>query len=93
MQRVAAPLERSANGYGSVELLKLRFQLLVDQQERPQRAMDVAVAVRHNLLNRSFAWSRTHRIDLQLPLNKPGRPVRVPVDCVENSERLDRACR
>src|SRR5689334_1049044 len=90
MQRVGAALEGTTYGHRRVKLLKLRFQLLVDQQERSQRPMDVAVAGGHNLVDRSFARSRIHRIDLQMPLNKPERPVRVPVDCVDNSERLDR---
>jgi len=88
MQRLAAMLERAAKGHGGVKLLKLGFQLFVDQQQRPQRAMQVAIAACHNPVDGFFARPGTHRNTLWLsPEQNPWRPARVPVDCVDRSQR------
>src|ERR1019366_4333201 len=54
VQDVAAVLERSAEGDRRVKLLQLRLQLLVDQEERPQRAVDVAIATGYDPVDRRF---------------------------------------
>ena len=54
MQSVAAAPERSANGHCRVELLKFDLQLLVDQQQCPQRTVDVAIATGHDLVDGGF---------------------------------------
>src|SRR3982074_3588355 len=61
VQRAAAALQRSASGHRGVELPKFRLELLVDQQQGFQRAMDVAVATGHDLVNGGFMWSGNHR--------------------------------
>ena len=45
------------SGHRRVELRQFRLQLLVDQQQRLQRAADVAIATRHDLVDGGFAWS------------------------------------
>jgi hypothetical protein len=54
VQRVATALERPADYHCRVELRKLGLQLLVDQQQRPQRTMDVAIATGHDLVDGGF---------------------------------------
>ena len=44
MQRAVAVLERAAKGHRRIELLKFGLQMLVNQQQRFQRAPDVAAA-------------------------------------------------
>src|ERR1700704_1966554 len=61
MQRAAGALQRSASGHRGVELPEFRLELLVDQQQGFQRAMDVAVATRHDLVDGGFMWSGNHR--------------------------------
>src|SRR6266404_551496 len=85
VQRVGAVLERSANGDRRIELLKLGFQLLVDQQQRLQRAMDVAVATGHDPVDRGFIRSGIHRKSSNCARNKSSAPNLFPVDNVESS--------
>jgi hypothetical protein len=54
VQRVAAALERPANGYCGVQLRKFGLKMLVDQQQSPQRTVDVAIATGHDLVDRGF---------------------------------------
>src|ERR1700722_3121101 len=83
MQDVVAALERPAQRHGRIELLQLRLQLLVDQQQRLQRTVDVAIATRHNLVDGSFDRFGTHRKTSNFMRRKVLAPVRVPVDCVD----------
>ena len=69
MENVAAAPEGAAMGHGRVKLLKFRFEMLVNQQEGFQRAADVAIATRHNLVNGRFARSGCHRKSSICPWN------------------------
>jgi len=59
------PQGRSQGDCG-VELLQFGFQVLVDQQQRFQRAVDVAIAAGHDFVDGRFLWSESHRRTLQL---------------------------
>ena len=50
---------------GRVQLLKLGLKLLIDQQQRLQRTVDVAIAAGNNFVDRVIVCSESHRI-LQL---------------------------
>ncbi len=54
MQNAAAPSATPAMRHHGMELLKFRFQLLVDQQEGPQRATNVTVASGDDLVDGGF---------------------------------------
>ena len=49
-----------ALGYRRIDLRQLGLQLLVDQQQRLQRAADVAIAGRHDAVDGSFACLGSH---------------------------------
>jgi hypothetical protein len=68
MQGVGAPFERPAKGHSRIKLNKLRFQLLVDEEQRSQRTVDVAVTTSHDPLDGNFAGSRTHLLVRQSSL-------------------------
>jgi hypothetical protein len=61
VQRVVAALERPAQGHCRVKLLKLSLQMLVDQQQRFQRTVQVAVTTGDDFVDGGFTWSGTHR--------------------------------
>src|SRR5580692_1676634 len=77
VQDVVAALERPAKGHRRVELLQLRLELLVDQKQRLQRAVDIAIAVRHDLVDGRFDRSETHR----KPSNSPRDKSLTPDQC------------
>src|SRR5437773_9845549 len=66
VQRVAAAFPGRSHGDCGVELLQFGLQLLVDQQQRFQRAVDVAIAAGHDLVDGGFIWSASPRKTLQL---------------------------
>src|ERR1022692_2549757 len=73
MQHVVAVLERPAKGDRRVKLLQLRLQMLVHQQQRLQRAADVAAATGHDPVNGGFARFGSHRKPSNFPhATKPG---------------------
>ena len=56
MQGVAATPEGPVKGRSRVKLLKLRFQVFVDQQEGLQRTEHVAAATRYDFVDGGFIW-------------------------------------
>jgi vacuolar-type H+-ATPase subunit E/Vma4 len=67
MQRVIAVLERPAQGDRRVELHKFGLQLLVDEQQRLQRTVDVAVATGHDFVDRGVILPGSHRKSSNCP--------------------------
>jgi hypothetical protein len=61
VQGVIAALEWPAHGHRGVKLHKFRLQLLVDQQQRLQRAVQVTVALGHDLVDGSVICPGNHR--------------------------------
>src|SRR5581483_951582 len=59
MQHAATLADAVARGRG-IELRDLRFEMLVDHEQRLQRAADIAVAPRHDLVDRGFTRPETH---------------------------------
>jgi len=49
--------------------------VLIDQQQRFQRALDVAIAAGHDFVDGGFIWSKSHRRILQLSLDKYSAPA------------------
>jgi len=50
-----------------VELGNLGFQVLVDQQQRLQRAAEVPIAIRHDFIDGGLIRSKTHPKPLPCP--------------------------
>jgi len=99
MQGVAAALERAAMRHDRVELRQFRLQMLVDHQQRFQRATDVAVAARHNFVNCGFIRSGNHRKSSNPRLNRNfginlwrlARSLWIYVDSADNAASAARA--
>ena len=54
MQRVAAAFGKAMMLGSCIELRNLGLEMLVDQQQRPQRAAKIAIAARHDFIDRGF---------------------------------------
>src|SRR3979490_936365 len=66
MQNVAAAHGQSAVRDRGIELLQFGLELFIDQQQRFQRAADIAVAGRHDLVDGGLAWIGNHLKALQM---------------------------
>src|ERR1700682_4206377 len=68
MQNVAAARGQSAVRDHGIELLQFGLELFIDQQQRFQRAADIAVAGRDDLVGGGLAWIGNHLKALRCPL-------------------------
>ena len=88
MQDAVAPFGKAVMRGGCVELRDLGFQVLVDEQQRLQRAAQVTVATGHDLVDRRFVRSDTHKTSsFPAGLDFP-RPIRVLPITVMHRARL-----
>src|SRR5260370_27760333 len=71
VQSVAAASQGRSQGDCGIEVLQFGLELLVDQQQRLQRAVDVAIAAGHDFVDGRFLWSESHRRTSNCPLDKP----------------------
>lgn len=77
MQRVAAALDQAVMRGMCIKLRDLRFEMLVDQEQRPQRAAKVTIATRYDFVDRSFTRSETHsKTPSHCPFGITLRPIR-----------------
>src|ERR1700692_3832797 len=67
MQDTVAPFGEAAMRRCGVEFGNLGFQVLVDQQQRLQRAAEIPIAVRHDLIDGGLIRSKTHPNPLPCP--------------------------
>src|SRR5215831_10078755 len=77
MQRVAAALDKALMRRRRVKLRDLGFEMLVDKEQGPERAAQVAVATCHDFVDRSFTRSETHsKTPSHCPFGITLRPIR-----------------
>src|SRR4051794_38974407 len=84
VQNVVAALSQAVIGGRGVELRKLGFEMLIDQEQRPHRTAQITVAARDDLVDRGVVRSQTHRNILRSNQNNPADRSRVRVDSVED---------
>jgi hypothetical protein len=58
-----------AVGHRGIDLLQFGFQMLVDQQQGFQRAMDIAIAAGYDLVDSGVFWFGTHRKPFNFPVH------------------------
>src|SRR5690349_22151604 len=66
VQDAVAALGEAVMGGGFVKLREFGLEMLVDEQQGPQRATEIAAAIGHDLVDRRVIGSETHRNPLPL---------------------------
>src|SRR6266700_1448828 len=71
VQHAAAAFDQAAIRNRGVELRDLGLQMLVDEQQRFQRAAKVAAAIGYDFVDSCVARSETHQSPLTLSITRP----------------------